>query len=279
MVFFAEGSLRYALAQHVSVYQRERSHQGIGNQSLEASGSPECVCGASGGATLGRILRFYDRIERLRADLAKTLLVSNVVLLPEIARARDASVTAGKILLAITAPYRIDAQKLHVTASIGIATGPCDGPDPATLLKHADYAMYHAKECGRNNYQYFKPDMNLRPIARQSVERDLRSAIERMEFELYNHPKMDLRTHTMVGLEALIRWHHPERGLLCAADFITVTEDRGLITQIGRWALGEACRQSRVWQDQGIGPSRNRGIAARGARSGNNRAYSFLTTK
>jgi diguanylate cyclase (GGDEF)-like protein/PAS domain S-box-containing protein len=140
-----------------------------------------------------------------------------VVLLSQVTQAEDSAVCANKILLALGAPYRIDQHELHVTVSIGIVTYPDDGTDAETLMKHADFAMYHAKDAGRNNYQFFKPDMNVRAVERQFLENSLRHALERHEFELHYQPKMHLETSTMIGVEALIRRRNSYRSRKNAA--------------------------------------------------------------
>jgi len=177
-----------------------------------------------------------------------------VILLSEVAHAEDAAVCAEKILRALSAPYRIDQHNLHLTASIGIVTYPEDGTDAGTLMKHADFAMYHVKDSGRNNYEFFAPDMNVRALERQSLESDLRLAIEQDEFVLHYQPRMKLKTGAVVGVEALIRWRHPHRGLVSPAQFVPIAEDCGVIVPIGRWALHEACRQARAWQIEGLPP-------------------------
>jgi diguanylate cyclase (GGDEF)-like protein/PAS domain S-box-containing protein len=179
-----------------------------------------------------------------------------VVLLSEVTHARDAAVSAEKILLSLSTPHHVDAHALHVTASIGIATYPDDGTDAETLLKHADFAMYHAKDSGRNNCQFFRADMNVRAVARQSVENDLRHALERREFVLHFQPKINLTTGAMTGVEALIRWRHPERGLVLPTKFMPIAEECGFIVPIGRWVLREACSQARQWQEAGLPPMR-----------------------
>jgi diguanylate cyclase (GGDEF)-like protein/PAS domain S-box-containing protein len=177
-----------------------------------------------------------------------------VVLLSEIERADDAAASAQKIIAALVAPHDVAHHQLHVTATIGISIYPDDGPDAETLIKCADTAMYHAKECGRNNYQFFEQDMNARAVERQSIEAGLHRALARREFVLHYQPTIDLETGAMTGAEALIRWVHPERGLMLPKDFVPIAEDCGLIVPIGQWVLREACRQARAWIDEGRWP-------------------------
>ena len=177
-----------------------------------------------------------------------------VVLLSEIERAEDAALSAEKMLLALTAPHSVAEKELHITASIGISIYPDDGQDAETLIKCADTAMYHAKDKGRNNYQFFTEDMNVRALEWHFLEGSLRRALKRREFVLHYQPKINLETGEIVGVEALIRWRHPERGLISPAMFVPIAEDCGLIVPIGRWVLHEACRQAQTWIDAGLPP-------------------------
>jgi diguanylate cyclase len=177
-----------------------------------------------------------------------------VMLLPFISSVEDATLCAQKMLAALDLPHHIDGHDLHISVSIGISIYPNDGKDAETLLKSADTAMYYAKENGRNNYKFFEQDMNARAVQRHSIETSLRRALERQEFVLYYQPKVNLQTGTIVGVEALIRWQHPERGLLPPALFIPIAEDCGLILPIGRWVLREACLQIRAWRQSGLPP-------------------------
>jgi diguanylate cyclase (GGDEF)-like protein/PAS domain S-box-containing protein len=179
-----------------------------------------------------------------------------VVVLSEIAHSQDADVCAAKILSALSVPVNIERHDLYITASIGIATYPEDGQDADTLLKNADLAMYHAKANGSNNFQFFEPGMNARAAERQALESGLRHAVERKQFVLHYQPKIDLTSGAIVGVEALVRWSHPERGLMLPGQFMAVAEESGLIVPIGRWVMAECCQRARLWRDAGLPPIR-----------------------
>jgi diguanylate cyclase (GGDEF)-like protein/PAS domain S-box-containing protein len=177
-----------------------------------------------------------------------------VVLLSTIAHAQDAALIAHKILTALSMPHRAKKHDLQITVSMGIGIYPEDGTDAETLVKNTDIAMLNAKDNGRNNYQFFKPDMNEHALERQSLESGLRHALEQREFMLYYQPKMDLETEEITGAEALIRWRHPGRGIVLPEKFIPIAEQCGYIVPIGRWVLREACRQTQSWLDAGLAP-------------------------
>jgi diguanylate cyclase (GGDEF)-like protein/PAS domain S-box-containing protein len=178
-----------------------------------------------------------------------------VVLLSSVEQAEDAAITARRMLHAVAQPHTVDQHELHITTSIGVATFPDDGPDTETLIKNADTAMYQTKESGSNSYRFFKPAMNLRAVERQSIEEGLRRALERNEFLVHYQPKYCLRSGTITGAEALIRWTHPIRGPVSPAQFVPIAEDCGLIVPIGAWVMREACRQARQWVDEGLRPT------------------------
>jgi EAL domain-containing protein (putative c-di-GMP-specific phosphodiesterase class I) len=177
-----------------------------------------------------------------------------VIVLSELDHVQDAAITASKVLAALAAPHTIGGHDLDVTVSIGVSAFPSDGQDAETLIKNADTAMYHAKENGRNSYQFFEKDMNVRAVELQAVEGSLRHALERQQFVLHYQPKVNLETGVITGAEALVRWVRPDRGLVPPVQFVPIAEDSGLILPIGQWILREACRQARAWLDAGLGP-------------------------
>jgi diguanylate cyclase (GGDEF)-like protein/PAS domain S-box-containing protein len=171
-----------------------------------------------------------------------------VVLVTEDKFAENAALTADKILTALAAPHTIDEHELHVTTSIGISVYPADGQNAETLIKNADTAMYQAKAKGRNNYQFFKSDMNVRAVERQMIESHLRHVLARGEFVLHYQAKVNLDSGRITGAEALLRWMHPDWGMVLPDRFVPIAEDCGLIVSIGRWVLREACMQAKRWE-------------------------------
>lgn len=154
---------------------------------------------------------------------------------------------AGRVVDVLGRPYLVNGHLVNIGASIGIAISPQDGNDLDHLMKNADLALYAAKQAGRGTYSFFEPAMDARAIARRMLEIDLRKAIALREFELYYQPQIDLESHSVVGFEALIRWRHPERGMVSPVDFIPLAEEIGLIGPIGEWAMRTACAEAMRW--------------------------------
>jgi diguanylate cyclase (GGDEF)-like protein/PAS domain S-box-containing protein len=243
------------ISQSISLARRQRKHIAVIFLDLDRF---KYINDSLGHATGDQLLQSVAK--RLLAGVRGSDTVSRqggdefVILLSEIAYPEDAATSARKILLSLSAPHSIVGQYLHIDGSIGISIYPEDGEDAETLIKNADTAMYHAKENGRNNFQFFKAEMNLKAVERQSLESGLRRALEREEFLLHYQPKVNLETGDITGVEALIRWRQPDRGLVPPSQFVPIAEDCGLILHIGRWVLREACRQARAWQDAGLPP-------------------------
>lgn len=190
-------------------------------------------------------VRPADTVGRLSGD-------EFAVALAHLAHAEDAGAVARKIVAALSEPFDLEAQSVHVSASVGISIHPDDGMTADDLLKNADAAMYRVKEDGRNGFQFFVPDMHARAMQRAQMEAKLRSALSRDEFVLHFQPKFELRSGKLSGLEALLRWRSPESGLVMPGEFIPVLEESGLIVGVGEWIVSEVCAQIRHWEQCGL---------------------------
>ena len=199
------------------------------------------------GLRIRRCLRGGDTVGRVSGD-------EFGVVLTDLAQADDAALVAQKILDGLALPFDLGGNEAYVTASIGISVFPADGADAETLLKNADMAMYRAKELTRNAYCFFTAEMNERSVAKLQLNTDLRRAIERGEFVLHYQPKVDLRDGRIHGVEALLRWNHPQRGMVLPHEFIPALEDSGLILPVGEWVLAESARQLGAWRRAGYAP-------------------------
>ena len=175
-----------------------------------------------------------------------------VLLLQDVEEPEDVAAAAIRILDALSENHSVGPNNLLLSASVGISLYPEDATDSETLIKNADLAMYQAKELGRGTFRFFKSEMNARAVERQYIEDNLRRALERHEFSLHYQPKVNLKSGEITGAEALLRWKHPIRGFIAPLDFISISEDTGLIQPIGTWALREACNQSRQWAEAGL---------------------------
>ncbi len=194
---------------------------------------------------LSATVREGDTVARLGDDMFGLIL-------DDLAQPADSFRVSQKILDSLGKPFQLKGQEIFVSASIGIAIFPNDGDEIDLLMKHADTAMYRAKEQGGNNYQLYAPAMNQHATKRLALENNLRRALERGEFLLYYQPKVDLTTGQIVGMEALIRWKSPEAGMVSPAEFIPLAEETGLIVPMGEWILRTACAQNKAWQKQGL---------------------------
>jgi diguanylate cyclase (GGDEF)-like protein len=240
-------SLALALAQrrgkHVAVLFLDLDHFKLVNDSLGHSVGDALL--QEIGRRLKGAVRHGDTVARVGGD-------EFTIVLQDLSHAQDAAAVARNVLHTIAEPISVGEHKLYATASIGITMFPDDGDDAETLLKNADTAMYRAKAEGRNTYQMSTRELSRSTHERMTVESGLHSALEAGQFALLYQPQIDVETMDIVGMEALLRWNHPERGVILPEEFIGIAEDRGLILPIGDWVLRQACRDVRRFHDRGM---------------------------
>jgi diguanylate cyclase (GGDEF)-like protein/PAS domain S-box-containing protein len=196
---------------------------------------------------LSNSLRDVDTVARMGGD-EFTVILSNVASLEEVA------LVAQRTLESISELLAIGDREIYLTASIGVSLYPNDGLDAETLVRNADAAMYKAKECGGNNYQMYTQELNALIMEKMKLEMDLRKALERNEFMLYYQPRVNMQTGQVLGMEALVRWKHPELGVILPGRFIPIAEETGLIVPMSEWIIRTACTQNKAWQDAGLPP-------------------------
>jgi diguanylate cyclase (GGDEF)-like protein len=189
---------------------------------------------------LRRCTREHDTIARLGGD-------EFAIIMTAMEKPSDAAILSRRVRDSITKPYDLDGHQIVADISIGISVAPVDASEPDQLLKNADMALYGAKADGRGAYRFFEPEMDARMQQRRELEMDLRKALANAEFELYYQPLVDLQNNGITGFEALLRWHHPVRGLISPADFIPIAEETGLIIPLGEWVLRRACEETASW--------------------------------
>jgi len=243
---------RDRLEQSLIHAQRKGAHAAVMFLDLDYFKSVNDMLGHDAGDQLLR-----DVAQRMKAQIRRGDTLARMggdeftVILEELRDAGDAAAVAQKIIDAMARAFVVSGEEMFINTSIGIAIYPSCGIEPAQLIKNADAALYHAKGCGRGCYRFYDTDMNKLAAERLKTITQLRHAIERNEFVLHYQPQHDPATHAVLGFEALLRWQHPERGLVFPNEFISILEDTGLIVAVGEWALRAACQQQKIWNDAG----------------------------
>jgi len=209
---------------------------------------------AAGDSLLREVARRLQQCNRGNDLIARQGGDEFTGILVDLVRVEDAAIVATRMLKSIAEPINLDVDTVQISGSIGISIYPHDGDSAAALTSKADTAMYYAKEMGRNNYQFHTKQMFQNSMRRIELEKKLRHAIKHQEFELHFQPQIDTTTRQIIGAETLIRWNHPEEGMISPVEFIPLAEETGLITNIGEWVLNAACMQAKAWLDQGLPP-------------------------
>lgn len=240
---------------HIAIAQAARDKNFLGVLILDLDrfkGINETLGHRAGDKLLKSVAKRLEACVRETDTLARLGGDEFVAILVGVSHEEGITKVAKKILTIVSEPVYIDGHEIYSTCSIGIAVYPMDGDDSHTLMKHADLAMYQAKEQDRNNFQFFSRDMNIKVLERMMLENSMRRALEREEFFLVYQPQVDSRTGLITGMEALLRWQHPDLGLLGPDKFIYLAEENNFIIPLGEWVLRTACRQNKSWQNQGL---------------------------
>jgi diguanylate cyclase (GGDEF)-like protein len=233
----------------------KRTQQGVGLLFLDVD-QFKCINDSLGHSVGDNLLQ--QTAKRLQARVRETDMVFRMggdeftVILENLREPEDAALVATRIIELMSQPIKLHEHELTTTVSIGIAICPRDATDAETLVQHADAAMYRAKEAGRNRYEFYTENLNVKVFERFTLESGLRQALEEGEFMLYYQPKVSVKSGEIIGNEALLRWRHPERGILTPDKFLSVLEDSDLIVPVGEWVLRTACQQTKDWQSAGF---------------------------